>query len=163
MGMINMIKTNVYLSEFTPDKMMVLLEILNYGNDYLKSHYYEVVFGMSGFKNNDIEIKSVKQIDDVLPYLDAVFKDKSIKENQLDDKSSKYIIRKLYDGLKRKEYNIEDSLKINKTKIEAPRHHEEKIMHIINDKNDIEENLHSEYINNKKYIKVYLDSKKGIK
>ncbi len=162
-----MIKTNLYLSAFTPDKMEILIELLKYKGDYLSTHYYEVSFVMSDDKN-DIEVKDIKVIEDILPYLDATFKKRSIKESQLEESTSKYMLNKIFDKVIKKDNITFEKLKADiNSDVEIVR--EKDFIHKNIDKVKLYNQIidkpikDNEYIYNKKLIKDFLINKKGIK
>lgn len=116
-----MVKANVYLSDFSPDNMTYLIEILEKNGSFLKTYYYEVSFKIDKSDNN-IELTKLKEIEDILSYLEVVYKKRSILESKLDNEESKFILNQLYKKLDletltlKQEKLIEDSKKYIKDK-----------------------------------------------
>lgn len=136
--------------------MKFLVEFLNNEYGYLKTKYYEVSFEIGKEKENQFTITGVKELDDVLPYFESVFKKKSIRECKLDEETSKEVIELLCkDVLDKSEITEEKekTIKINLGNQENNPLEENDNQNIINDgfKN---------YLSGKKNIKKYLSSKK---
>lgn len=151
-------KINVYLSSFTPDNMKFLVEFLNYEYSYLKTKYYEVSFEIGKEKNNEFKITGIKELDDVLPYFESVFKNKSIKNCLLDDETSKEIVKLLCKEVftKNEIAQEEKTIKINLDNKENTPLEEN------NNQNNINDNF-KYYLSGKHNIKKYLSSKKANK
>ena len=154
-------KVNVYLSSFTPDNMKFLVEFLNYDCSYLKSNYYEVSFEIGERKNNELKITGIKELNDVFPYFESVFKKGNIKDYKLDDEASKEVIELLCEEIFDKKEN-DITQERNKTakfilddNLNTPL--EENNNHSINN------NVFNNYLFGKKNIKKYLNSKKDNK
>ena len=152
-------KINVYLSSFTPDNMKFLVEFLNYQYGYLKTNYYEVTFEIGNEKENELKITGIKELDDVLPYFESVFKKKNIRDCKLDDETSKEVIELLYEEVLNKSEitsEKEKTIKINLDKEDNNPLEENDNQSIINDG-------YKDYLSRKQNIKKYLSSKKDIK
>ena len=151
-------KINVYLSSFAPDNMKFLVEFLNYEYSYLKTKYYEVSFEIGKEKNNEFKITGIKELDDVLPYFESVFKKKSIKNCLLDDETSKEVVKLLCKEVftKNEIAQEEKTIKINLDNKENTPLEEN------NNQNNINDNF-KYYLSGKQNIKKYLSSKKANK
>ena len=107
---------NVYLANFNPDNMKYLVEILTTRLNVLKAHYYEVSFRMNGSNKNDIEITGIKEIYEIIPYLNNTFKNKSVKSNKIDEETANHVIKLIYDAVKDERIKVETDIdeKVNK-------------------------------------------------
>ena len=162
---------NIYLADFNPDNVKYLVEILTKKLDILKAHYYEVSFRMNGVNKNDIEITRIKEIYEVIPYLNKTFKEKLVKSKKIDEETANHVIELIYEAVKDGRIKVEtdveekfNNLEYNKDvinnvlsqykvflKSSAPNIETQKVP-----KDD-------SYRINKSIISNYLKSKRGIK
>ena len=141
-----MISTKVYLVDFTPEKMRYLIEIIKRNNNIVSSKYFDTTFNID-VDNNDIKIDRIEEVDDILNYFEATFKNKSIENSEVDSKTAQFIIQKAINALDDEKYielkqiynRFINELNLEKTKYTS-----------------------KDYMLNKQYIKNYLNNKKGI-
>ncbi len=152
-------KINIYLSSFVPDNMKFLVEFLNYEYGYLKTHYYEVSFELGEEKSNTIKITGIKELDEVLPYFESVFKKGSIKDRKLDEETTNDVIKLLCKELLDKNENkitLEKEVKINLDKQDNTSFEEIENPNISNDS-------FNSYLFSKRSFNNYLKSKREFK
>lgn len=162
---------NVYLAEFNPDKMVYLVEILTTKLKVLNAHYYEVTFKINGANKDDIEITRIKEIYEIIPYLNKTFKDKSVKRNKIDKETANYVIELIYEAVKDESIKVETDLDEKRNKIDYNKDVIDNILSqykvfLKSSAPNIETKKISKddsYRINKNLIGNYLKNKKGIK
>ena len=115
-----MSKVNVYVADFTSENKKFLIELLKNESGYLKTHYYEVSFKINDSGKEKIEFTGYREIYEILPYLESVFKSKKIQNSKLDDSTALNIIKLLYVAIKEnkiKLYNEKDLFSVDKKEI----------------------------------------------
>ncbi len=105
-------KINIYLIDIKSEIKKLLIEYLKKDNNNLKTSYYEVNFKMDNDSKKTIEIIDIKVIDEILPYLDSVFKNRDIKKTLLDDKTTLEMIKLLYESIKSGKVKIKNNINI---------------------------------------------------
>lgn len=167
---------NVYLSSISPNSIKFLIELLEYTQECLKTSYYEADFVIGKEGKNELEVTRLKEITEILPYLESIFKNRRIKDNKVDEKTTKYVINKIYDGLKTNKIKIEDDLSqianiriydnikiLKNDKIKLQKNDDSKNIKMIYNEVDFYNDDYSKYFDNKKNLKKYFTSKKGTK
>ena len=175
-------KYNIYLSSSTEDKIIFLMEILDYEHEYLKTRYYSIHLAKSK-ENNKYEVSRMIEISDILPYLESIYKNKNIKKYKVNNDISLKIIKLIYKALESNKLKVEDELlKINNVKIynnildylstntyklsKEKKDYKKTYINLEKEINKSKETYIEEYesyIKNKKNLKNYLISKKGSK
>ncbi len=113
-------KVNVYVADFTSENKKFLIELLKNESGYLKTHYYEVSFKVNDSGKDKIEFTGYREIYEILPYLESVFKSKKIQNSKLDNSTALNIIKLLYVAIKEKKiklYNEKELFDVDKEEI----------------------------------------------
>lgn len=153
----------IYLSSFTPDHMMFLIELLKKDNGLLKTKYYEASFIMNGSSKNEFEITNIKEIDDILPYLETVYNDRNLKEYELDETTTANVVKILCETLRKG--NLKSESNISSLHVFNNLNGDYKIDNrdnkvLFNIYKEDQPPSHSDYMINKKSIKNYLNNSK---
>ena len=86
----------------------------------MKTYYYEVSFKVNDSGKDKIEFTGYREIYEILPYLESVFKSKKIQNSKLDNSTALNIIKLLYVAIKEKKiklYNEKELFDVDKEEI----------------------------------------------